>query len=234
MLKKSAVFENVTMVAVLFVLIWMFSAAAVNAAEDTHSGSGFLSDYSQLKQDDPLKSADWLYIDRSVVFGAYDKIILNHVTFFLNPDAEYSGIQADEMNELADACHEAVVGALSDVYTFTDQIGPGVMILRIAITDLVPNKPGKGTVSSILPVGIVVSGAKKLTTGTHIGMGGVSFEAELLDSQTNEVLMAIVNSETGKKYKIRKSTTKWGHAKDIFKQCAKTFRKRLDRLSGRK
>jgi len=65
-------------------------------------------------------------------------------------------------------------------------------------------------------------------------MGEVSFEAELLDSQTNEVLMAVIDSKSGKKYKIRKSTTKWGHAKDIFKQCAKTFRKRLDRLSGRK
>ncbi|MBW2220537.1 MAG: DUF3313 domain-containing protein [Deltaproteobacteria bacterium] len=196
--------------------------------------SGFLTDYSQLSQDDPLKSADWLYINKNVVFGAYDKIILKHVSFFLKPDAEYNGIQADEMNELADACHEAIFGALSDVYAFTDETGPGVMVLRIAITDLVPNKPGKGTVSSIMPVGIVVSGAKKLTTGTHIGMGGVSFEAELLDSQTNEVLMAVVDSKSGKKYKIRKSTSTWGHAKDIFKQCAKTLRKRLDKLSGRR
>jgi hypothetical protein len=71
--------------------------ATVCTAEDTHSESGFLTDYSQLSQDDPLKSADWLYINKNVVFGAYDKIILKHVSFFLKPDAEYNGIQADEM-----------------------------------------------------------------------------------------------------------------------------------------
>jgi hypothetical protein len=41
--------------------------ATVCTAEDTHSESGFLTDYSQLSQDDPLKSADWLYINKNVV-----------------------------------------------------------------------------------------------------------------------------------------------------------------------
>jgi len=195
--------------------------------------SGFLSDYSKLTQDDPLKVVDWLYVNKNANYKAYDKIILQHATFFLKEDAEYKGMQADEMNELAEALHKTVSGALSDVYTFTDEPGPGVMVLRIAITDMVPNKAVVGTVTTIIPVGLVLSGAKKLTTGTHIGMGGVSFEGELLDSQTNEVLLAVVNSETGKKYKIGKSVTKWGQVKEIFKACAKTFRKRLDSLSGR-
>lgn len=203
-------------------------------AKEEMEKSGFLSDYSLLSQDDPLKVADWLYVKKNVVFGAYDKIILKHVSFILSPDAEYKGIQADEMNDLAETFHRALVEALSDVYTFTDEAGPGVMTLRIALTDLVPNKPGRGTITSIVPVGIVLSSAKKITTGTHIGMGGVSFEAELIDSQTNEVLMAVINSETGKKYKIGKSTTTWGQVKEIFKASAKTFRKRLDSLSGRK
>lgn len=196
--------------------------------------SGFLSDYSKLSQDDPLTVADWLYVNKSANFKGYDKIILKHATFFIKDDAEYKGIQADEMNDLAETTHQAFVKALSDAYTFTDEPGPGVMVLRIAITDLVPNKAVIGTVTSIIPVGIVISGAKKLTTGTHIGMGGVSFEGELLDSQTNEVLMAIVNSSTGKKYKIGKSVTKWGQVKEIFKVYSGILRKRLDSLSGRK
>ena len=202
-------------------------------AEEKVSQSGFLSDYSKLTQDDPLKSVDWLYVNKSTNFKTYDKIILKHVTFFLSEDAKYKGIQADEMNDLAETTHHALRKSLSDVYTFTDEPGPGVMVIRLAITDLIPNKPVRGTITTIVPVGLILSEAKKLTTGTHIGMGGVSFEAEVLDSQTNEVLLATVNSETGKKYKIGKSVTKWGQVKEILKQASKRLRKRLDGLSGR-
>ena len=48
---------------------------------------------------------------------------------------------------------------------------------------------------------------KKATTGTHIGMGSASGEAELLDSQTGEVLAAGIDTETGTKYRIDKSVT---------------------------
>ena len=191
------------------VMIGFFLMNGTAWAKGEMKKSGFLSDYSKLTQDDPMKVADWLYVNKSAKFGTYDKIILKHVTFFLKDDAEYKGIQADEMNDLAENTHQSLVKALSGAYTFTDEPGPGVMVLRIAITDMVPNKALTGTVTSILPVGIVLSGAKKLTTGTHIGMGGVSFEGELLDSQTEEVLMAIVNSETGKKYKVAKNTRKF-------------------------
>ncbi len=203
-------------------------------AKEEMRQSGFLTDYSKLKQDDPLKAGDWLYVNKSVDFGAYDKIILEHVAFFLKEDSEYKGIQADEMNELAKAFHGEVVEALSDVYTFTDKPGPGVMVIRYAVTDLVPNKPVRGTITSILPSGIVLSGAKKLATGTHIGMGGTSFEGEILDSLTNEVLIAVIDTETGKKYRIDKSVSEWGQTKEIFEDWAEGLRKRLDSLSNRK
>jgi len=217
----------------LIMMIGLALTVTSGWAEEKIPQSGFLSDYSKLTQDDPLEEADWFYLNKSANFKGYDKIILEHVTFFLAEDAKYKGIQADEMSDLAETTHQALRQALSDVYTFTDEPGPGVMVIRVAITDLVPNKVS-GAVTTIIPVGLVLSGVKKVTTGTHIGMGGVSFEAEALDSQTKEVLVAAVNSATGKKYKISKSFTKWGQAKEILKHYARVIRKRLDGLSGRK
>ena len=150
--------------------------------------SGFLTDYSGLKQEDPLNVADWLYVNKEAVFGAYDKIMLDHVVFYFKEDADYKGIHADELQELTDAYHKAMVEALSDVYTFTDTPGPGVMRVRAAITDLVPSKPGRGTLTTVIPVGLAFSFVKKGVTGTHIGVGEVAFEAELLDSETDVVL----------------------------------------------
>jgi hypothetical protein len=63
-------------------------------------------------------------LDRTVVFGAYDKIILKHVSFFLKPDAEYNGIQADEMMDGRQRCKNVllitpVVLATLFIVTFT-------------------------------------------------------------------------------------------------------------------
>jgi len=203
-------------------------------AEEKMSPSGFLSDYSKLTQDDPLKFVDWYYSKEGLNLGSYNKIMLEHVAFFLSEDSAYKGIQADEMNELAEAVHQAAIKELSADYTFTDEPGPGVMILRFAFTNLTANKPVVGTVTTIIPVGLVLSAGKKTVTGTHMGMGGSSFEAELVDSQTKEVLMAAIDTKTGKKYKILKSASKWGQTKEVLEMWAIDFAKRLDSASGRK
>ena len=113
--------------------------------------TGFLKDCSQLKED-PKGLVQWMYIKDGVDFGAYDKIIVDHVTFFFKEDAEYKGIHPNELTEVAHYLHNAYVEALSGVYSFTDKPGPGILRLRTAITDLVPSKPVSGTMSAIKPL----------------------------------------------------------------------------------
>jgi hypothetical protein len=61
----------------------------------------------------------------------------------------------------------------------------------------------------------------------------VAFEGELIDSQSGELLGAVVDNQMGKKYKIAKSASKWGHAIDVFNLWGQTIRARLDKHSGR-
>ena len=203
------------------------------AAEEKMPQSGFLQDYSLLKSADPMKKVNWLHISEKVNFSAYDKIILDDVVFFLSEKAEYKGIEVKDLNELGEAFQKAVIMNLSGVYEFADKPGPGVMRVRAAVTELVPNKSVVGTATTIIPVGLAISTAKKAVTGSHIGLGEVTFEAELIDSQSGKILAAVIDSKTGKKYKLAKSASKWGHAVDIFNGWAQIFRARLDKLSGR-
>lgn len=212
----------------------VLSLAVGCATKQTMPRSGFLTDYSGLTQEDPMGYADWTYINDKANFRAYDKIMIDHVVFFLKEDAEYKGFDADETKELADVFHKAIVDALADAYVITDETGPEVMRLRLAVTDLVPGKPVIGTMTTIIPVGLAVDLIKKGAGGEHIGTGEVSVEVELLDSQTGERLGAAIDHKAGAKYKVHKTVTKWGHAKDMFNQWAKNLRKRLDKLSGRK
>ena len=203
------------------------------AAEEKMPQTGFLQDYSLLQAEDPMKKVKWLYINEKANFSAYDKIMLDDVTFFLSEKAEYKGIEAEELVELSQAFHKAVIMNLSGVYKFTDKPGPGVMRVRMAVTELVPSSSVAGTVTTIIPIGLALSSVKKAATGSHIGMGEVTFEGEMIDSQSGEILGSVIDSQTGKKYKIAKSASKWGHAIDIFNEWGKTFRTRLEKLADR-
>ena len=58
--------------------------------------SGFLTDYSLLKED-PEGLVQWKYFKDGANFGAYDKVIIDHATFFFKEDADYKGIHPDEL-----------------------------------------------------------------------------------------------------------------------------------------
>ena len=203
------------------------------AAEEEMPKSGFLQNYSLLTHKDPMKAVNWLYVKEKVSYDIYNKIILDDVVFFLSEDADYKGFEAQELADLGDDFIKAIVINLSGAYEFTNEPGPGVMRIRMAITNLVPSNSFTGTMTTIVPVGLVVSSVKKAATGSHIGMGQVTFEGEVIDSQSGEIIGAVIDSKTGKKYKVGKGTSKWGHVIDVFNTWGQSLRARLDNLSGR-
>jgi hypothetical protein len=195
--------------------------------------SGFLSDYSVLSKDDPLGFSDRLYVNSNFDHKAYDKFMMDEVVFFISEDAAYKGVPASDLTEISKHFYEAIIREMSTKYTHTDIPGPGVIRFRFAITDLVPTEPISSTVSTIVPVGLVVSAGSRAVAGAHIGMGGASFEAEAHDSESNELLAAAIDAETGKKYKVSKSFTKWGQVKGICDGWAKNLSKRVEILMSR-
>jgi hypothetical protein len=106
-----------------------------------------------------------------------------------------------------------------------------VLRVRVAITELKPSNPTANTLSTIIPVGIVVSGAAKAVSGDNLGTGEAGTEMELLDSITGERLAAAVDKRQGGKMVFR---GKWEDAKDAFDYWAQRFRQRLDEMRGMK
>jgi len=194
--------------------------------------SGFLTDETYAKLGpDPDKRVDWVYANPEAKIGNYNKIMMDYVQFVFNDDEGYKGIQADELTVLADAFHRAMIGQLSDQFEFTPTPGAGVLRLRVALTNVKASNPALGTVTSVIPVGLAVSVVKKGITGSHIGVGEASFEAELLDTETGEVIGAAIDRHEGEKYKIGKTVSKWGHVKDVFDYWAKSLKTRLEDVS---
>jgi hypothetical protein len=108
-----------------------------------------------------------------------------------------------------------------------DQPRPGVLWVRAAITQVKPSKPVANTLSTVLPVGWVVSGATKAASGDNMGTGEAASEMEVLDSMTGERLAAAVDRRQGGKSAFG---GKWDDTKDAFDSWPKRFGQRLDEM----
>jgi hypothetical protein len=94
------------------------------------------------------------------------------------------------------------------------EAGPDVARIRIAITNIKPSKPGLSAVTSILPVGLAVSTAKRGATGGWAGSGETCAEVMVLDSDTNDVILMAADQQ---KAAFSSRFSKYGSAKDAFK-----------------
>ena len=188
--------------------------------------TGFLSDYSQLQPGGDDRSA-LVYIKPGVDLKPYNKLMFERFIVLLSDSAQYREIDPAMLKELTDYYQNAIFTAVKDGYEIVDQPGPGVLRVRVAITDLKPSKPVANTLSTITPIGWVASGATKAASDDNLGTGEAGTEFEMLDSVTGERLAAAVDKRQGGKGVFR---GKWEDTKDAFDLWAKRFRQRLDEL----
>ncbi len=181
--------------------------------------SGFLSDYSQLK----TRTGDPTFSYRSTTFRSsdYDKVILEPVTLWTEETQLYD-VSYEDQQALGSALYEALKSAISKTHAIVDQPGPGTLRIRPALTEANDSNAALNLVTTIMPVGLVISHAKSLATGTHSFAGAASGEVEVLDAQTGEVLMAAVGRRVGGKT-LRGSASKWGDVESAFDTWAKNL-----------
>ncbi|RJP93688.1 MAG: DUF3313 domain-containing protein [Desulfobacteraceae bacterium] len=176
----------------------IFLLAAGCASKKPHY-SGFLEDYPEF-QPGQKGGVDLVYLKEGVDFKKYNKMMLDHIIFFTNPDAKFKGVEADELKKLEDSFHSALKNELEKeyplvAYPIVDAPAPDVMKLRIAVTTLNPGRPVVcGAAMALLPIRLTVGEAKKAITGEDIGAGSASIEVEMLDSMTNQRIAAAIDN----------------------------------------
>ena len=221
--------KNVSRIFLIILIILCVAIGISYAGLKVKDYSGFLGDYSPLKPG-PKGGVAQLYVKEGVDFKQYNKIMVDQVVFYFKKDAENQAINPEEMKELADKYDRAMIDALGDAYPLVSEPGPDVMRVRVAITDLQLPIRTLNAVTSVVPAGIAISLIKKGITGKSTGVGEISMEFELLDSQSNERLAAAVDRRAGGKVD---SMTKLGNAEDSFKFWAQRLRTRLDEFHGK-
>lgn len=199
---------------VMAVVIGVAVMATAGFGAESPRYSGFLGDYYKYLQPGPEGGAKMRWMKPGTMFGKYNKFMVDSVIFYFADDSEYKGIDPNELKELSDSFNQALVEAFRGKYPIVTEPGPDVARIRIAITGIKQSRPGVGAISSIVPVGIAFSLAKKGAAGSWSGSGATSAEMEMLASLTNDVIGVAVDEKTAG-YTERFS--KWGSAKEAFK-----------------
>lgn len=170
------------------------------AGSQKQTYSGFLNSYPTMMKGPG--DVDLRYLNPRVDWKKYDKIMMDEVVFFFKTNADYHGIHPSEIKVLGDKANEIYAKKLGGY--LTDQPGPGVARMRMAITDIAPSKPAQGAMTTVVPVGLAVSLVKKGATGEYMGIGSASTEVEYVDSVTNEQLAVGIDKYPGGKLDIGK------------------------------
>ena len=197
-------------------------------------GSGFLSDYSQLK-DRGGDTAMLSYIDPKVNFRAYGKIMLEPVRAYVTgKDSPMAKLPKDKQQHLLNYFDAALRENLKRDYALVNQPGPGVLRIRVAITEAEGSAVVLDTISSVIPIGIALSAVKAIATGENLSVGSIGAECEGLDSLTNKRLFAAVDARVGRKYTFKfDKFSKWHAAEDACDFWAAQLHDRLIEKRGK-
>jgi hypothetical protein len=200
--------------------------------EQSSRESGFLGDLYSKLQPDP-KNADLLtYWKNEDALKNSSKFILDPVIIYLLPEAQTRGIDPEQLAQLAQYFTKAINSELgSGHYQIVTEPGPGVLVLRVAITNVEPNggKENAGLKGAeVAATHAVAPGASLLIP--RLSVGKVAIEGEVVDSTSGDVMVAFMTSKSGRRYfSGLKAYEKWGDIDAAFRAWAKNLRERLDK-----
>lgn len=194
--------------------------------------SGFLNDYSMLHPAANETEASLVYFTPDKTkFKSYTKILLEPVQVWRGEKSSAKNIDMEDANYLSQFLWSRVDEELRKDYTMVQQPGPGVLRVRIGITEAGKGIPVLDNVTAMHPGSLIVSKGKKALSGTESLVGKSSIEMEATDSQTGELLGAGVDRRGGGKY-AWKSLNRWEDVEQAFTYWAKKIRWRACTMRG--
>src|SRR5882762_3077795 len=162
----------------------MMALAACSVTEqakpDTVQQTGFLKNYSQL-QPGAKDQALLVYFNPDARWSRYTKVMIEPVTFW--GDAS-SNVSVEDQQKLSSYYYNKLNEDLSQKFQIVDRAGPGVMTLRVALTDPTAATPVLRSVSVVIPQARLLNSVGNLATGSYAFVGSAQSEGEVVDSQT--------------------------------------------------
>ena len=234
------------------------SGTGVTATDSARlTKSGFLSDYARLK---PVAAVDGIecWRDPRLDPKKFDKVMVSRIVVSLAPpkgnkEGEQKTIDPNDLKTLTDYFYGSLVTALKPQMPVVDKAGPGVVVIRIALTDLVPTTVTDSVAGTLIPYAFIAEAGSGVATGRPAGstpyMGETGMEMQFRDGGSGAILAECRDTQIGRKYAADtnanaagaaqtwasgylNSFQAWSYAKNAFDKWSMLVAKRFAELRG--
>ena len=230
------------------------SGTGITASDTSKlTSSGFLSDYKRLAKA-PVGDGAQCWRQPNVDMKQFDKIMITRMIVTLK-DGKNKGVDPKDLAALVDYFHKSLVTALKPQLAIVDQPGPGVLVLRIALTNLMPTDTGRSVAGTLIPFGFVGEAGSGVAAGGPAGstpyLGQTGMELQVIDGGTKTILAECRDTQVGRKYAADIDKSKdgaastwvngylnsfdsWAYARNAFDKWSLLLANRLAELRGAK
>jgi hypothetical protein len=178
--------------------------------------SRYVGDLSGLER---VKPGPWDELHRraGIDLVLYRSLHVAPVTLAETLDTQGEHYRAYDLERVRHKFDLAFRHQLADSELVSESTGPGVLELRARLTGVRANRP---------PLDMSNNGI----LSTSRGVGGATMQVDVVDSQTGQLLVAIVDRKWGVEFTSNFNTNQtWGDAEDAFRWWARTLVQRLER-----
>jgi len=203
------------------VLATVLLIMATGCSKKNIAYSEFMGGYDLQKE-----SSNFVHMKPGADFSSYDKVMIDYLVLFLDQGSDYRGIEAHELNEVAEAFHQAVIHRLPSSFSLVGKPGPGVLRIRSALTHVVFLKPELNSVTSVFSNKKALS-VRSIPGNTHLALDKAFLELEFLDSVTQERLALAVEPCPDIDQAVR---PRWDIVIETFDSLAKVVSQKLGSL----
>lgn len=203
-----------TIVAACLILPVIAGCAATRERRGAPESSGFLQNYSQLKES-PDFPASLVYVKPGAPWNQYSSVQLDSVGLWLTQDTK--GISAEDRQMLTDMLYNKLNGQLRTYFNVVESPTADSLRLRVALTQAEGANVAARTVTTVIPQLRLAGALVGLAGDTAATVGSARVEMEVLDAVTNERLAAAVDERAGTKVLFAKRAYQtWG---DVDAAC---------------
>ncbi len=224
--------------AILALMLVVTGCAATQEAKSVEK-SGFLGDYSMLKEGERStfrqgveNQALLVYKNPAADWRKYKKIWLDPVTVWMSQkDSQLKDVSVEDRQRLAALLWSNLDEQLRKDYVMTSQAGPDVMRVQVAITEAGESNAVLDTVTSVIPQTRLLSGMVSLGRGVSLFTGSSSVEMKVTDTEKGTLLLAAVDRRGGTK-SLMGVTNSWNDVEQAYRFWAEKSRYRLCQWRG--
>ena len=190
---------------VVLLAVLVICTTVLQAVAEDMPNSGFLGDdavYNKLeKVDIEGKSFAMRWIGPKLTPANYTAVLVENVVLYPAPEPTEQ-VSAETLEQISQYLTKSLREKVGSRVTTTDAAGPGVLTMQAAVTGVLVKTEGMKAYE-VLPVAAIF-GAAKAATGTRNRDVKVFIEVKLVDSQSGELIGAILREAEGEDLKGKK------------------------------